>query len=150
SYHCDPCPAPEQPPPTLSDWVSLGDETIVGQLASSQPRQAMAAPLPPGVPETWVLTRLHTRYDKQSLSDDLVFRAARPMIGGTSNGDAPTPDNGPAPSPPGRKKSQGRYIIRHYWEGPVACEHPQYGIWTGPPANPTGYRGAPAGSGAPQ
>ena len=28
---------------------------------------------------------------------------------------------------------QGRYIIRHYWTGPVKCEHPVYGRWGGPP-----------------
>jgi len=28
---------------------------------------------------------------------------------------------------------QGRYIIRHYWEGPVKCENPVYGRWGGPP-----------------
>jgi MYXO-CTERM domain-containing protein len=27
---------------------------------------------------------------------------------------------------------QGRYIIRHEWEGKVECENPQYGIWGGP------------------
>jgi hypothetical protein len=153
NYHCDPCPAPAQPPPTLSDWVSLGDETILGQLASAQPKQAMVAPLPQGVPETWVLTRLHTRYDKATLSEDLVFRAARPMIGGTANADGTNADDGATPAKEGRNRFQGRYIIRHYWEGPVACANPRYGIWTGPPANPTAYRSSPGvapGSGAPQ
>jgi len=28
---------------------------------------------------------------------------------------------------------EGRYIIRHYWSGPVKCDHPQYGRWGGPP-----------------
>src|SRR5262249_58461130 len=135
----DPGPGRAQPPPTLSDWVSLGDEPILGQLASSQPKQAMMAPLPPGVPETWVLTRLHTRYDKQSLSDDLVFRAARPMIGGTANPDGTNADEGATPSKDGHSRFQGRYIIRHYWEGAITCQNPQFGIWTGPPANPAAY-----------
>jgi hypothetical protein len=153
SYHCDPCPAPEQPPPTLSDWVTLGDETILGQMASAQPKSAMTAPLPPGVPETWVLTRLHTRYDKQTLSEDLVFRAGRPMIGGTSKPNGTNADDGATASTDKRSRFQGRYIIRHYWEGPVTCENPQYGIWTGPPANQSAYRqspGVPQGRGAPQ
>ncbi|HJZ84886.1 MAG TPA: DUF2330 domain-containing protein [Polyangia bacterium] len=153
SYHCDPCPAPAQPPPTLSDWVSLGDETILGALANAQPKQAVTAPLPPGVPETWILTRLHTRYDKATLSDDLVFRVARPMTGGTANADGTNADEGATPSKDGRNRFQGRYIIRHYWEGPVACDNPRYGIWTGPPANQAGYRTTPGvapGSGAPQ
>jgi len=32
-----------------------------------------------------VLTRLHTRYDKATLSEDLIFREASPMIGGRAN-----------------------------------------------------------------
>ncbi len=31
---------------------------------------------------------------------------------------------------------QGRYIIRHYWTGPVACKDPRYDIWGGPPGDP--------------
>ncbi len=33
---------------------------------------------------------------------------------------------------------QGRYIIRHYWNGPVACKDPHYDQWGGPPGNPRG------------
>jgi len=33
---------------------------------------------------------------------------------------------------------QGRYIIRHYWQGAVACQSPQYDQWGGPPGNPDG------------
>lgn len=25
-------------------------------------------------------------------------------------------------------------LIRHYWEGPVACKAPSYGHWGGPPS----------------
>jgi hypothetical protein len=28
---------------------------------------------------------------------------------------------------------QGRYIIRHYWEGKVSCQSPRYGVWGAPP-----------------
>jgi len=152
SYHCDPCPPPVQPPPTLSDWVTLGDETILGALANAGAKATMNTPLPQGTPETWVLTRLHTRYDKATLSEDLVFRAAKPMIGGTSNPDGTNADQGATASTDGHSRFQGRYIIRHFWEGPVQCENPRYGIWTGPPGNMTGYRmtpGVPVG-GQPQ
>jgi hypothetical protein len=30
---------------------------------------------------------------------------------------------------------QGRYIIRHYWNGPVACKDPRYDEWGGAPGN---------------
>jgi hypothetical protein len=145
SYHCDPCPAPETPPPTLSDWVTLGDETILGPLATMKPgTMTKNFQLPQGTPENWVLTRLHTRYDKATLSEDLVFRAAKPTIGGTANADGTNADQGATASPDGKNRFQGRYIIRHYWEGPVACANPRYNIWTGPPSDPnlarTAYR----------
>ena len=28
---------------------------------------------------------------------------------------------------------QARYVIRHAWTGAITCEHPQRGIWGGPP-----------------
>lgn len=28
---------------------------------------------------------------------------------------------------------QGRYAIRHAWTGPIRCEHPERGVWGGPP-----------------
>ena len=43
---------------------------------------------------SWVLTRLHTRYDRSSLSEDLLFREAKPVAGGRATvpglGDAAT------------------------------------------------------------
>ena len=43
----------------------------------------------------WVLTRLHTRYDRTTLSEDLLFREAKPVVGGrsTSIEDASTSDS---------------------------------------------------------
>jgi hypothetical protein len=134
SYHCDPCPAPETPPPSLSDWVSLGDKEILGSLA--EPKQGKLArdfQLPDGIKEQWVLTRLHTRYDKNMLSEDLIFRAARPVIGGLARPDGTSADQGAQlSSAEGTDRFQGRYIIRHYWDKEVKCKNPQYGIWTGP------------------
>jgi len=75
-----------------------------------------------------VLTRLHYRYGEQALGEDLVFRAADP-IGGGREGDGI--EARPAPS----NAFQGRYIIRHEWEGPIECENPQRGQWGGPPAD---------------
>jgi hypothetical protein len=74
-----------------------------------------------------VLTRLHARYDATSLGEDLVFRAAEPIAGGHEGG--PTRAE-PAPA----NRFQGRYAIRHRWEGPVTCDQPQWGRWGGPPS----------------
>jgi hypothetical protein len=43
---------------------------------------------------SWVLTRLHTRYSKQTLSEDLVFREAPPVMGGRANWDGASSDAG--------------------------------------------------------
>ena len=82
---------------------------------------------------SWVLTRLHTRYDKTSLSEDLIFREAKPVMGGRANWDGASADAGAKVVDSGTNNFQGRYIIRHYWSGPVTCDHPQYGRWGGPP-----------------
>jgi hypothetical protein len=84
---------------------------------------------------SWVLTRLHTRYDRQTLSEDLIFRTAKPAFGGRANGDGTLGDQGAQVQDGGVNNFQGRYIIRHYWEGKVACQNPSYGRWGGPPTS---------------
>jgi hypothetical protein len=151
SYHCDPCPPPEMPPPTLSDWVTLGDETLLGALATMKPGTSITQNVANMPPEKWVLTRLHTRYDKATLGEDLLFRAGKPMLGGTANPNGTSADQGAQDAQ--TNKFQGRYIIRHYWEGKISCDHPQYGIWIGPPSSPEAQAAyapstsVPAGSG---
>lgn len=134
SYKCDPCPAPVIPPPRLSDWVVLGDKNLLGDLA---PLDLEDIPkdfrLPEGVGEKWVLTRLHTRYDQTTLSEDLIFRRAKPMAGGRAYPNGTTLDEESQVRPITENQFQGRYIIRNYWDGAVACQNPRYGVWTGPP-----------------
>ncbi len=115
SYHCDPCPAPETPPPSLSDWVTLGDSQLLGELADLKPGVLTKSfQLPAGLKEQWVLTRLHTRYDKSTLKDDLIFRSGKPMVGGRANSDGTNREEGAQGAPDGQNQFQGRYIIRHY------------------------------------
>ncbi len=109
---CDPCPGP-----TLGweDFQALGSD-VTGQSG-------------------FVLTRLHARYTADNVGEDLVFRAAEPIVGGRAfNNRDGNLEYGASPSH--MNNFQGRYIIRHHWEGPIACENPQRGIWGGPPNNP--------------
>jgi hypothetical protein len=116
---CDPCPTP---PMDVSDLVTLGaDQKKINPYAS------------------WVLTRMHTRYSKETLSEDLVFREAKPAMGGRANWDGTAGDAGAQVAEGGANNFQGRYIIRHYWSGAVSCNNPRYNIWGGPP----GQYGAP-------
>ena len=124
---CDPCPTP---PLQSSDLATLG-----ASVKSDGEDKAAGSPQGGyyGAFSPWVLTRLHTRYDRSSLSEDLIFRQARPAMGGRANYDGTSGDAGASVSDGGENNFQGRYIIRHYWTGPVHCASPQYGRWGGPP-----------------
>jgi hypothetical protein len=157
---CDPCPTP---PLSLDDLATLGLDVIEGigvakGPAASPPgttkpsvsarERAPAAPQPfYGTPPSWVLTRLHARYSKETLSEDLIFREAKPVIGGRARWNGTNGDEGAKVDPSGVNNFQGRYIIRHYWDKPVACKNPQYDNWGGPPGNPFGSSNATAAKG---
>jgi hypothetical protein len=123
---CDPCPTePLQP----QDLVTLGGD--VGGDAQGYHGSWNGMGYSP-----WVLTRLHARYDKTSLSDDLIFKEAPPVLGGRANWDGQSADAGASLKDAGGVNNfQGRYIIRHYWQGKVACKEPRYGRWGGPPGS---------------
>jgi hypothetical protein len=87
---------------------------------------------PPPV-STWgfTLTRLHTRYNKDALGQDLIFREASPIVGGREEYGAAEQDHGAKPGP--TNNFQARYAIRHPWTGPITCANPKRGVWGGPP-----------------
>jgi hypothetical protein len=105
---CDPCPGP-----TLADGdvKLLGGDVVPGGLTASEA----------------TLTRLHLRYTKDSLGQDLVFRAAPPIMGG--NGWTNGTDKHAAAPGHGQNMFQGRYIVRHPWTGDITCTDPQFGRW---------------------
>jgi hypothetical protein len=80
----------------------------------------------------FVLTRLHARYTKHSVGEDLVFKEASPITGGrevlNSQG---VPEQGEQRS--SVNNFQARYAIRHPWKGPITCASPKRGVWGGPP-----------------
>jgi len=78
-----------------------------------------------------VLTRLHARYGKNDMKDDLRFRAAKPVTGGREQWSKNGLEYGAQPSQ--QNYFQARYAIRHWWTGPIACANPQRGVWGGPP-----------------
>jgi hypothetical protein len=143
---CDPCPTP---PLTDSDLATLGLDALEGAGIAVPPGGAGAPARPGAVARSrrmpfygagagWVLTRLHTRYSAETLSEDLIFREAKPVMGGRANWNGTNGDEGAQITDGGINNFQGRYIIRHYWEKPVACKEPVYDRWGGPPGNPEG------------
>lgn len=89
--------------------------------------------MPPPRRAGWVVTRLHARYSKDHLGEDLVFQKAEPIRGGRG---MPQGKKGKLRNQSAQKSSrnnfQARYIIRHEWEGDVDCQNPYY-RWGGPP-----------------
>jgi len=138
---CDPCPSPPLNPGELStlgaDVLPSNQNQDDGQLGGGGPAGG-PRPVPPmrgrprWFPSGFVLTRLHARYAKDSLGEDLVFRAAAPIVGGRefmgSNGKL---EHGATSS--STNNFQGRYAVRHPWSGAISCKNPQRGIWGGPP-----------------
>jgi hypothetical protein len=94
------------------------------------------APVPPmgfgGSATPYVLTRLHLRYDKDSLGEDLALKEAPPITGGREVMGQGGLEKGATPG--ATNNFQGRYAIRHPWTGPVTCKEPVRGRWGGPPA----------------
>jgi MYXO-CTERM domain-containing protein len=146
---CDPCPTPALTPDELA---TLGYDVLYTpmpqpkgkpgkQPGKGKPKDAVDDLVVPPQPQPqmamqppggFVLTRLHARYGKGALGDDLVFRTAAPIVGGREMpGSAGTLEQGAQPS--SYNNFQGRYAIRHAWIGPVACANPRRGIWGGPP-----------------
>jgi len=115
SSSCDPCPTP---PLSADEIATLGGDVLGGEL------------------DPWgggfVLTRLHARYDKTSLGEDLVFREAQAIVGGREFMMGDKLEKGSRPA--GTNNFQARYAMRHPWEGPIKCKDPVRGRWGGPPS----------------
>jgi MYXO-CTERM domain-containing protein len=160
---CDPCPGPTL---DMGDLMTLGADAIPGVGGPAPPPPPRPGPPPPGPPPAgpppaaapppgppisrppprfggggFVITRLHARYQKDALGEDLVFRAAPPIVGGreflvASDASDRKLEQGAVPGPV--NNFQARYAIRHPWKGAIACKNPVRGVWGGPPAGVAG------------
>ena len=112
---CDPCPGPAM---NLGDLSTFGADVLPKDTANSGAQ--------------FVLTRLHLRYTKESLGEDITFRSAPPIVGGREMaGQDGKIEHGALPS--SFNNFQARYAIRHGWAGPIACKEPRRGVWGGKP-----------------
>ncbi len=144
---CDPCPGPA---------MSLGDLSTFGVdvLPSTLGRENDGA-MKPGAPgrggggsfgmptpgSQFVLTRLHARYTKESLGEDLTFKAVPAITGGREvMGTDGKLEHGSQPS--SLNNFQARYAVRHAWAGPIDCKEPHRGVWGGKPGG-NGYGSSP-------
>jgi MYXO-CTERM domain-containing protein len=116
---CDPCPGPML---DGNDLATLGGDVIGG---AGQTDDSFGAPM-----GNMVLTRLHARYGKD-IKDDLVFKEAGAIVGGREFlRDGKKLEEGSRPD--SNNNFQGRYAIRHPWEGAITCKAPIRGRWGGP------------------
>jgi hypothetical protein len=160
SSSCDPCPTP---PLQDSDIATLGgdvlfgmglppagekDAPVSGSMGKGSMGKGRGGGFYGGASRPVVLTRLHTRYDASTLTEDLVFRAADAVVGGREFvvDDKGNLEQGAKASTYGNN-FQARYAIRHEWTGPIACASPRRGIWGGPPAGVEGSTKASAATG---
>ena len=116
---CDPCPGPML---DGNDLATLGGDVLGG---AGQTDDKFSAPM-----GNMVLTRLHARYGKE-IKDDLVFKQAGAIVGGREFlRDGLKLEEGARPD--SNNNFQGRYAIRHAWEGAIGCKAPVRGRWGGP------------------
>ena len=130
SGSCDPCPTP---PLDDNELTLLGTDVLDGSMSEAPMIGRGRRPRRSG---GMVLTRIHLRYNKDGLGDDLVFREADAIVGGREFMMGDKLEKGSRPA--GVNNFQARYAIRHPWKGPVTCANPERGIWGGPPNNPSG------------
>jgi hypothetical protein len=121
---CDPCPQNEQGVlmiPMDSDMITLGGDVLGGTPGGARISQG-----------GYVLTRLHARYGKADMKDDLRFKEAKPITGGREVWSRSGLEYGAQPA--AQNNFQARYAIRYWWTGPIRCANPQRGVWGGPPS----------------
>ena len=155
---CDPCPSPPLTDaelvtfgadvmPSVSSESDLVESGLLKALGADGGRKGAQLPSPAsgpvprrryyGLRSSFVLTRLHARYTRDALGEDLVLREAPVLSGGRERrvpGGAlePTATAGAGAPHDGPNAFQGRYAIRHPWTGPIACESPVRNVWGGP------------------
>jgi len=137
---CDPCPGPNVTL-TPDDMMTLGADAIDPSRATFD-RDNRFGRVQGGAISRFAygmtVTRLHTRYDATTLSDDLVFREAGPVVGGRETVVDPRThavEQGAQASEYGTNAFQARYAVRHLWPGPITCANPRRYVWGGPPAD---------------
>ena len=113
---CDPCPSDMPWGMFPEDIDILGAEVLADYDGWVDPHQ-------------WVISRLHMRYEKDDIGEDLVFEKAEPIVGGREVYD----DDGnleEGAQPGDINEFQARYNIRHAWDEGIDCMDPDWGNWT--------------------
>ncbi len=89
-----------------------------------------------------VLSRLRVRTAKGA-STDLKLRAAAAIEGGREEGPTGEPEK-KVYFADHANNFRARYVVRHPWAGPIACDEPKRGVWGARPKNLPSSNGRPA------
>lgn len=143
---CDPCPEGFNPfTPTLID------EADVAQLGGDvfDPAQFGGGGEPSSLRwNSMLITRLHARYGKEEIDEDLVFTTAEHLQGGIGGAGRDQLETS-IMDLDSFSQFQGRYMIHRRWEEAVECDGPVRGRWIAtdaPDAAPSpNTTGAPMG-----
>ncbi|HKP58948.1 MAG TPA: DUF2330 domain-containing protein [Polyangiales bacterium] len=135
---CDPCPTP---PLGEQEIMTLGGDVLQGTQTGAAGNGGTFVPPNPNI-YGFTLTRLHARYTKDSLGQDLVFKQAEPIMGGRGIPDTKGMLDQTVQRQAGVDNFQGRYVILHPWEKELTCQNPMRGQWGGP----SGMMGTPPSS----
>ena len=116
-----PCLGCDRPGLSERDLDLLGADVLPSRVAG-------------GLARRMVLTRLHYRYGRSALPDDLVFRPAPAIRGGHENAAAPELATR-------ARRARGnrfgvRFIAKHRWRAPTTCRSPRQNVWGGRPWGP--------------
>lgn len=119
-------------------WTTQGCDPCTGPVLDANELSTLGADVlnDSGYHTGMTVTRLHTRYSRETLSDDLVFRQAAAATGGrevTVDANGGLLERGGRVDAQGTNNFQARYAIRHPWTGAITCANPQRGRWGGPP-----------------
>jgi hypothetical protein len=125
---CDPCPTQ---PLSQSDLATLGAD-VTQSVAGGSAQNFV----------NYTLTRLHYRYTKETLGDDLVFKQAPPLMGGRGVPDDKGMLESTNDTNAGVNNFQGRYVILHAWDKAITCQTPVRGRW----GEQSGQGSAPPGT----
>jgi len=138
-----PSPLSPVPVPVPVPVPGAKDAGITGAKPSLAPGRGAPPTIAPSMPRrrfnpwqggSFVLTRLHVRYTKESLGEDLVFKTAPAIVGGREvMGKDGKLENAAQQS--SYNNFQARYAVRHPWTGPIDCKEPKRGRWGGKPGD---------------
>ena len=109
----------------------VGEDFLANSLPAGVQPYAMTLITEPQADEIYDSLKNCTIMPGGSAANSIASFAA---LGGRANWDGTLGDQGAQVSAGGVNNFQGRYIIRHYWTGAVACKEPRYGDWGGPPS----------------